>query len=548
MKDSHGRQPWPVRIRGDGGLVLGSGTLLGDRHVLTCAHVVDRAAGRRGAASVEPPAVRVLVDLVRLPHLAARGARVAPGGWAPMAADGRGDVALLELGDPVAGQPGARLRRLPLWQRPIYAFGFPKEFSEGETVHAVLDGRVGPGNEQVQMIPANPGLWVRGGFSGAAAVDSATGHVVGMIVAYYSDPAAGRSFMIPVETLLRHVPEVARWVVGGSSVDETLTVGSARPEDSGAAGLIAGFFSRSSARNVLVVVAGHPDSAVAAALRRAVVLSSPELRPPSAGPPGSGPPVPPLGSIELSLDAAGKPPREIARRILEFAGADAPAGDPGADLLGAAAPRSVLIDGVDASTDPKGFVADVLGPIVDRAAERDLRVLLSFRGTAVDVRLDLLARRLTALRAERARAREQRRALAERLTDVPAEPAPTAGLRVALTRLRAAAARSDAPPVPERLADLERATDRALHDAARLRRRLAELAHAHRQLRGLLDAQRARALAGGLTEHRELGVAYRRAHDLLRGGPSPLAEATAAVYGYADEVRRALGDRREGEP
>ncbi|WP_433342690.1 trypsin-like serine peptidase [Micromonospora sp. CA-111912] len=548
MKESHGRQPWPVRIRGGNGLILGSGVLLGDRHVLTCAHVIDSSAGRRGAATGDPPVTRVLVDLVRLPHLAARSARVTPGGWAPLDKDGHGDVALLELADPVPGQQGAELRRLPLWQRQVYAFGFPKGFSDGETVHAVLDGQAGPSGEQVQMIPANPGLWVRPGFSGAAAVDERTGHVVGMVVSYYNDPAAGLSYMIPVETILRHAPVVAQWVVGGSSVDEGFVPPSEGHRDGPAALLIARHYARRSPENVLVIVTGRPGSTVSAALRRAVVLSNRELRPASAGPdePDGDPTVPPLGSIDLSLDAAGKPPRELAERILEFVGAVEPAAGPVGDRVGAAAPRSVLIDGVDESTNPEELLTEVVGPIVDRAAERDLRVLLGFRGPAIDLRLRLLDRRIARLSAAEDLAHAHHHELAAQLTGLPTVPARATRLRIRLTTLRAAAGKPDPGPLPEHLAAAERATDQALYEVAGLRRRLTELTSAHQRLRGLLDAQRAHAGAGGLTEHHELGASYRQAHDLLRDGPCELTEATAAVHGYADQVRHALGDRQEG--
>src|SRR5688500_2337119 len=137
VKDGHGHQPWPVRVRDARGRILGSGTLLGDRHVLTCAHVVDASAGRPGRSG-PPPEQEVTVDLVRLPELAPAPARVLPGGWIPTGQDGRGDIALLELRHPFPGQTGAELRRLPLWQMRVYAFGFPKEFAEGETVRAVL--------------------------------------------------------------------------------------------------------------------------------------------------------------------------------------------------------------------------------------------------------------------------------------------------------------------------------------------------------------------------------------------------------------------------
>ncbi|WP_320066105.1 serine protease [Micromonospora sp. RTGN7] len=550
MKEIHGRQPWPVRIRGQSGQILGSGTLLGDRHVLTCAHVVDSAAGRRGAAADAPPATRVTIDLVRVPGLPSRRAWVTAGGWVPLNADGRGDVALLELVEPVPGQLGAELRRRELWMRRVYSFGFPKDFSEGETVHALLDGQAGPGGEQVQMTRTNRGLWVRGGFSGAAVVDEQTGQVVGMVVNHYTDPDAGRSYMIPVETILHHVPAVGAWVVGGSSVDEELASMSATHQDDRVALGIAQLYERRTAENVLVIVTGPPDSAVSATVKRAVVLSNRQLVPVSAGPLAADedPTLPPLGSIDLALEASGKRPEELVERILTYVDAEEPTAGPVGDLLGAAVPRSVLIDGVDESTDPELLLADVVGPIVDRAADRDLRVVLGFRGPAVAFRLALLARRIAGLRVAEGRARAHRHELEAHLTGLPRGPARATRLRIRLIALRAAAGQPDPGSLPQHLAVVERETDRALHDVTGLRRLLAARASEHQQLRGLLDAQRARALGAGLTEHQVLGASYRRAHDLLWVGPCDLAEATAVVHAYADEVRSALGDRQEGEP
>nr|QLK00756.1 trypsin-like peptidase domain-containing protein [Micromonospora carbonacea] len=550
MEENHGRQPWVCRIRGDSGLILGSGTLLGDRHVLTCAHVIDRAAGRKGAWTAAPPAGRVQVDLVCLPHLPARSARVATGGWVPVGADGRGDIALLELSDPVPGGPGAELRRMPLWEKRVYAFGFPKEFSDGETVHAVLSGET---NERMQMNPnpASPGLWVRSGFSGAAAVDNETGYVVGMVVSYYSDPSAGRSYMIPVDTLLNHLPLLEAWVVGDSSVDQELTSMGTGREDGEFARRTARFFARRSPENVLVVVTGPPTSTISATVRRAVVLSNRQFRPSSAGPAAGerDPSVPPLGSIDLALDATGKPPRELAERILGFVGVAEPATAGPADRrLGDKAPRALLIDGVDESTDPKGLVADVIGPIVDRAAERDLRVLVGFRSPAVGLRLALLARRIAGLREAEGLARAQQREVEAHLTGLPPRTPRATRLRIRLTTLLAAAREPDPGPLLEHLAAVEHSTDRALHEVARLRQELTARATEHQQLRGLLDAHRARAVAGGWTEHQGLGRSYRRAHDLLWAGPCDLAEATEAVHAYAEAVRRILGERQEGVP
>ncbi|MFC8846013.1 MULTISPECIES: hypothetical protein [unclassified Micromonospora] len=259
--------------------------------------------------------------------------------------------------------------------------------------------------------------------------------------------------------------------------------------------------------------------------------------------------MPPLGSIDLALDASGKPPRELAERILGFVGTAGPSAEAVVgDVLGDAAPRSLLIDGVDESTDPKALVADVVGPIVDRAAERDLRVLVGFRSPAVGLRLALLARRIAGLREAERLTREQHRRLGARVSGLPPAKPRATRLRIRLTTLLAAAREPDPGPLLEHLATMEQGTDRALHEVAALRRELTTRATVHQQLRGLLDAHRARAVAGGLTEHRGLGRSYRRAHDLLWAGPCDLTDATDAVHAYAEAVRRALGDRREGAP
>jgi hypothetical protein len=51
-----------ARICGDGGVICGTGFVVGARHVVTCAHVVDDALGRpRG--SEDWPSAEVSVDL-----------------------------------------------------------------------------------------------------------------------------------------------------------------------------------------------------------------------------------------------------------------------------------------------------------------------------------------------------------------------------------------------------------------------------------------------------------------------------------------------------
>ncbi len=65
------------------------------------------------------------------------------------------------------------------------------------------------------------------------------------------------------------------------------------------------------------------------------------------------------------------------------------------------------------------------------------------------------------------------------------------------------------------------------------------------ELRGLLDAYRAKAGGLGAAENTELSQRYQQARDLLWSAPCDLAAATAAVNGYQQAVLhlRRSGDR-----
>ncbi len=74
----------------------------------------------------------------------------------------------------------------------------------------------------------------------------------------------------------------------------------------------------------------------------------------------------------------------------------------------------------------------------------------------------------------------------------------------------------------------------------------AGLVNHRNEMRGLLDAYRAKAAGLGAAENAELDTDYQRAKDLLWTAPCDLAAATAAVNGYQQAVLRLRrsGDRR----
>ncbi|MEV4494505.1 serine protease [Micromonospora arborensis] len=554
MTFSHGNERWPVRVRSEHGEVLGAGIALDDRHVLTCAHVVS--AGGETASPGTEPTWPVLVDLVGQAVSRTVPARVMPGCWWPPTDDGRGDITLLELAEPVPQGPFAPLRRVRrTWDRRVIMYGFPETLEHGVFVEARLTGRSGAGRERIQMVSATTGPQVSQGFSGAAVVDADTGHVVGMVVSTYQDgdrdvvggaePGSGLSWMIPVETILSRLSWIRDQVPGESSVDLSFRSVEDTPADPRVARQLVDFFGRELPGNVLVIVIDHRDSGVAAAVRQAAVLSSRELRPPTD--PHQDVVAPPIGSIDLAVDAADRSTKDVSQRIADWAGAaDAATTAPDSDRAIETAPRSIIINNIDEAAEPETLLTEVVLPLVDQAPTRDLRMLLTFRGESIRLRTTLLASRVAGLQtAEEAVRRASRRAMAV-VADVPRLQPVATELRIQLTKLRAAAATTDGDTLAALLASTERATDRALRRAESVRREIVAREDRWSELRGRLGAYLAMAVQHGFSEDAVLGTSYRRAYELLMAAPCDLVVTEVAVRQYAEAVAQRVGGQPGG--
>ncbi len=191
-------QSWQVRVLGSG---VGSGFLVTERHVMTCAHVVEGAD-------------RVEVVFAQYPDLGPLGATViAAGEWCGTGED-RGDVAVLELERPVGVAP-ARFAAVhtPFVQQAVRltAYGFPRGYDEGilgefrSTSDQLIAG------EWLQLEAwTGHGPPLEEGFSGAAVVREDTGEVVGMVTARYAAGGGGR--MLPARALVRRWPGAAELV------------------------------------------------------------------------------------------------------------------------------------------------------------------------------------------------------------------------------------------------------------------------------------------------------------------------------------------------
>ncbi|MER7045102.1 trypsin-like serine peptidase [Streptomyces jumonjinensis] len=542
---------WAARIRGADGQIVGAGILLSPDRVLTCAHVVDAAAGRItaefvGATGHSVPSMAAWVD----------GDAYVP---ETQDADGdpSGDVALLRLERPRPAEEAVRLHRLSASNRDVRMYGFPEDHNGGIWFRATVVGGCGR-DGQVQLIPTSPGELASPGCSGAGVADSLTGEVFGMVLTGQKDAHGNLfSFMTPAETIVRHLHHVHPFTVGRTAVDDRLRSTGDDASDTlldepFAQGLAA--WLRDDGQQVKISVVRPGDSARAATLRRAITLADRELRTAasvhraSLDPPGT---IPSAGGHDLAVDADGLTCAEIAERISERMGLRQHSADLATDgIRDTKATLSLVVVGVDEAVDPPALL-DLLEVL--RAGGS--RLLLVFRTAGA---LHRRARDELLIRP----ARERRAQLVERLREITG---PLAG---ALYERRAAVVPDGIRPMDSdlvaahaALADLTRAEDDPGRGPDRVRyERLAEWVAA-RLARHIdrLDRLRDRRdeLSGRLRgyhvlhQHSAQGkedpavdALYLRAHALLQARPCDVRAAEAAVDAYTRKVDDRDGQRR----
>ncbi|MBB5964659.1 hypothetical protein [Planomonospora venezuelensis] len=227
-----------------------------------------------------------------------------------------------------------------------------------------------------------------------------------------------------------------------------------------------------------------------------------------------------------------------ARELLRGLGEDGGGHEGGGDGGPAACEREIERIREELRHDPLGGGRDVdrdvdriaaeAGRLYDRAREAAaLRRVYGERRAAVGQRISRVA----------AAEEESRRVREAVLVKIASPALPDLGESAPLLRERLAvldALGTDGrwPERAELLAGLERAADEALRRAERATAVLRELIARRDELRGRLEAFRAKAVRLGLAEHAEPARLYRHAHDLLWTAPCDLRRATVAVTGY----------------
>ncbi|MFI6033551.1 trypsin-like peptidase domain-containing protein [Streptomyces sp. NPDC051315] len=537
---------WAVRIRRADGEIAGAGILLSPDRVLTCAHVVGRGtrvtAEFVGARGLAVPSVAAWVDGdAYVPNT-----RDADG-------DPSGDVALLRLEHPRPTDETVLLHRLSAPNRAVRMYGFPYDHNGGIWFRATIVGGCGR-DGQVQLSPTSPGERASPGCSGSGVVDTLTGKVIGMVLSGLEDRHGNLfSFMSPAETIVRHLPQVARWTRGRTAVDDRLR----STGDDAAEALLDEPFAQRLAdwlqddRHQVEISLVPPGDAVRdATLRRAITLADRELRTAasvdraSLDPPGT---VPSAGGHDLAVDATGLTSTEIAERVAERMGLWQHPAEPVAERVRAAdVTLTLVVVGVDEAADPPALL-----DLLDTLRAKGNRLLLVFRTADASYRR---ARYELVVRPER----ERRARLVERLEKITG---PLAG---ALYRRMAAVRAEDTRPADAdlmrahaALADLNRARDAAgdggpSPDLARYERLAERVADRMTRVVATLDGLRDRRdeLEGrlrsyhllhqnslrGKEEDLTLDALHLRAYELLRARPCDVRAAEAAVDAYTRRV------------
>src|SRR5205809_2759373 len=191
-----------VCIRKENADVVGTGFLVDEQYILTCAHVVAEALEwSRGEFSPDSPQELVHLNFPLLDRNTILKARVVF--WQPAREDwSGGDIAGLQLmTDAPVGAEAARFALAEdVWDHDFRAFGFPNGQDNGVWATGRLLDRQASNWIQIEDNKTG-GFAVIPGFSGGAVWDEQLGGVVGMVVAAVVQPETRVAFVIPLDVL-----------------------------------------------------------------------------------------------------------------------------------------------------------------------------------------------------------------------------------------------------------------------------------------------------------------------------------------------------------
>jgi hypothetical protein len=200
-----------ARVVRHDGQPLGLAFVVAERHLLTCAHVVNVALGRAPTEPAPPGAAPVWLEFPFGDDDSAQPVRRAVvSAWLPgYVAFERGDVAGLTISEPLPAGVGpmALADGYDRTDRTVQMWGPVPDRTGGGHVSGRVQGLVSTGRSQINQDTGSP-LRVGPGFSGGPVWHPDTGAVVGMVVAAALDARDTDAYMLGVEILVDAWPEL----------------------------------------------------------------------------------------------------------------------------------------------------------------------------------------------------------------------------------------------------------------------------------------------------------------------------------------------------
>jgi amidohydrolase len=186
--------------------VAGAGFLIGDRHLLTCAHVAALASNSSPHAN-SAPLQPIVLDFPLLDSPSDRLSALVVR-WYPVAPNSTGDIAglLLDGHAPLGAHAIDLVDSDSPWQHVFRTFGFPAGAPAGDWAEGKLRDIQASRWLQIEQ-DRSTGRRIQRGYSGAPVWVDQLGAAVGMVVAADRSPGDRVAYAIPTQVLMLAWPE-----------------------------------------------------------------------------------------------------------------------------------------------------------------------------------------------------------------------------------------------------------------------------------------------------------------------------------------------------
>lgn len=206
-------------------LIVGTGVLVGDDMILTCAHVVNSALGLDQTAQDKPIGKGIVsVQFPSLSQIKTLSTEIIY--WSPLSPDNNRtiDLAVLKLRErlPVMPQP-SKLSLIDDYDgRLIKIFGFPNGFKNGAWAFGKVDGKLANHCYQISGDDNPFSMVVEAGFSGTPVFDKQTNQIIGILQSKRSDLGKRIYYILPTVAILEKYHHLGRLLEQNGLTDQLI--------------------------------------------------------------------------------------------------------------------------------------------------------------------------------------------------------------------------------------------------------------------------------------------------------------------------------------